>query len=257
MNYARALRWIWSATLASALLLSACSQSSTVSLPAAVLVFGHVNEVLPGVMIHDTIRDSEHAKVWIDGSRDTAFTNESGDWELTNVPVGTFTLSIQKDGYSYWKQFDVAAVGGPRSIQRVTLQWRDTQLVHVDSVTEDSLWGTKFWLRVGDTNVSNYHQRYVVLALARAKSTLVKEFDSADAFYFNGWLDQYPNLKLFPFDVKLANYAYGRDAVSVGDTLFGQFAECADNQAVYDPRKNHTEYPTHGQPSDIVQFVVR
>lgn len=63
----------------------------------------------PGVLIAPS---SAGIKVTLEGTTFSAFTNDSGDWELKDIPAGTYTIVFEKDGYGMQKIFSHEFVGG-------------------------------------------------------------------------------------------------------------------------------------------------
>lgn len=58
------------------------------------------------------LSDHSGAVVTVEGTDHTATSDAQGDWELKDLPAGTYVLSITKSGFTTVKEFGVAFVGG-------------------------------------------------------------------------------------------------------------------------------------------------
>lgn len=51
-------------------------------------------------------------KIGLEGTAFSAITNDSGDWELNDIPTSTYTIVFEKEGYGMQKIFSYQFVGG-------------------------------------------------------------------------------------------------------------------------------------------------
>ncbi|WP_160143438.1 carboxypeptidase-like regulatory domain-containing protein [Chryseolinea soli] len=116
-----------------------CEKEKTVSLRGDVIGFVKLIDEKGNPQ-----RDNGNAKVTVGENVATSTTEASGRFEMKNVPVGTYTMTFEREGYSVKKQFNQLLAGGnePAVVTGITLVQFPTIAASDIKVTSDGYFVT-------------------------------------------------------------------------------------------------------------------
>jgi hypothetical protein len=119
-------------------------------------------------------------EVSLEGTGDSTMTNDSGRFELPNIPGGTYTMRWSKPGYGEVRYIGVAIQGGGNTPVYISYNGNPTRLRKYSSLVT-SLLSASFDTSGG----GNTSQDYLILSGSYTDMENVSYYQDAIAFYFS------------------------------------------------------------------------